>query len=104
MLNICLESNSKGITQALWEVNTELTSKICERTNKNPQLLDNTLIGINAGHLPIDKITYFKDLVICCDRVKEVKYRGKEKYCINARVISGQILLPHEYQYMSESE
>ena len=99
-----LESNSIGITQALWKVNTELTSKICERTNKNPQLLDNILIRINAGRLPIDKITYFKDLVICYDRVEEVKYRGKEKYCINARVISRQVLLPDEYQYMSESE
>ena len=99
-----LESNSIGITQPLRKFNTELTSKICERTNKNPQLLDNILIRINAGRLPIDKITYFKDLVICYDRIEEVKYRGKEKYCINARVISGQILLPHEYQYMSESD
>ena len=99
-----LESSSIGIRQALWKVNTKLTSKICERTNKNPQLLDNILICMNAGHLPIDKITYFKYLVIYYNRVEEVKYRGKEKYCINAIVISGQILLPHEYQYMSESE
>ena len=90
--------------QALWKVNTEHTSKICERTNKNLQLLDNILICKNARRLPIDKIAYFKNLVTYYGRVEEVMYRGKEKYCINARVISGQILLPHEYQYMSESE
>ena len=102
--NTYLESNSLGITQALWRINTKLTGKICKRTNQHPHLLNNMLIRINAGHLPANKITYFKDLVVCYDNVEKVKYRGKEKYCINTKVISGQILLPQENQYMSELE
>ena len=101
--NTYLESNSIGITQVLWKVNIELVVKIFEKTNKNTKMLGNILIRINVGRLPLYKITYFKDLVVCYKKVETVKYRGKERYCINARVISGQILLPHDYKYMSES-
>ena len=98
------ESNSLGITQALWRINYELTAKISERNNQPAYLVNNMLTHINAGRLPTNKITYFKDLVVCYNNVEKVNYRGKEKYHINARVISGQILLPEENQYMSESE
>ena len=84
------------ITQALWRINTELSSKISEKNGEHSYLLNNMLILINAGRLPTNKITYFKDLVVCYDCVERVNYRGKECYCINARVISRQILLPKE--------
>ena len=94
--NAYLESNSMGIRQVLWRINTKLTVKISERPNQHPHLLDNMLIRINAGRLPANKIIYFKDLVVCYDNVEKVKYRGEKIYCINAKVISGQILLPQE--------
>ena len=102
--NTYLESHSMGITQALWKINIELSSKINEKTKELNNLLDNILIRINAGRLPTNKITCFKDLIVCYDKVEKVNYRGRERYCINVRVISGQILLPKENQYMSESE
>ena len=71
--NIYLELHSIGITQALWKINHELHSKINERNRINNHLLDNMLIRINAGRLPISKITYFKNLIVCYDKVEEVK-------------------------------
>ena len=61
------------------------------------------LVRINAGHLPLTIVTCFRDLVLCYDKVEEIDYRGKKRYCTNTRIISGQILLPKENQYMSES-
>ena len=98
--NTYLELNSLGITQALWRINHELTAKISEKNNQPAYLVDNMLICINAGRVSTNKITYFKELVVCYDNVEKVNYRGKEKYHINARVISGQILLPKENQYV----
>ena len=66
-------------------------------------LLDDMLLSLNNGHLSKNKVTYFKDLVVCCNNIEKVKYRGWERYRINAKIISGQILLPKESQYMSES-
>ena len=61
------------------------------------------LLSLNAGHLPKNKVIYFKHLVVYYDNIEKVKYRGRERYHINAKIISGQILLPKESQYMSES-
>ena len=92
--NTYLESHSDGVTQALWKINHELQSMINQKSKINNHLLDNMLFRINAGHLPLTKITCFRDLVLCYDKVEEVDYRGKKRYCINARVTSGQVLLP----------
>ena len=54
------------------------------------------LLSLSAGHLPKKKVTYFKDLVVCYDNIGKVKYRGQERYHINAKIISGQMLLPKE--------
>ena len=59
-------------------------------------LLDDMLLSLSAGHLPKKKVTYFKDLVVCYDNIGKVKYRGQERYHINAKIISGQMLLPKE--------
>ena len=60
------------------------------------------VLSLNAGHLPENKVTYFKDLVVCYVNIEKVKYRGQERYHINAKIISRKILLPKESQYMSE--
>ena len=51
--------------------------------------LDSGFICIDAGDLPLEKVTY----------------KNREKYALIARIISGQILLPKKDQcYISESE
>ena len=45
--------------------------------------LDSGFIRIDAGHLSLEKVTYFKNLII------KVTYKNREKYALIARVISG---------------
>ena len=76
--NTYLESHSDRVTQALWKINHELRSMINQKNKIDNNLLDNMLLRINAGHLPLTNITCFRDLVLCCDKVEEVDYRGKK--------------------------
>ena len=71
-----LEQISQGTKQALWRINNLLINKTIERTNKDAPLLDMTLFRIDAGRLPIAKITQFKDLIICYYQIEEVTYMG----------------------------
>ena len=55
--------------------------------------------------LPITKITYFQNLIVCYKKMEKVTYRHKEKYCLVARVIDGEALLAKKDQcYNSDSE
>ena len=56
--------------------------------------------------LPINKITYFQNLIVCFEKMEKVTYRNKEKYCLIARVIDGEVLLPKKKNqcYNSDSE
>ena len=81
------------------QVHSDFVEKLNELTKKTNVLLDSGFIRIDAGHLPLEKVTYFKNLII------KVTYKNREKYALIARVISGQILLPKKDQcYISESE
>ena len=80
------------------------TSILSHRINRPAHLADNMLFRINAGRLPTNKIISFKNLVLCYDGVERVNHRGKEKHHIVAKIISGQVLLPEEYQYIPETE
>ena len=67
--------------------------------------LDSGFICIDAGHWPLEKVTYFKSLIICYKKMEKVTYKNSEKYALITRVISGQILLPKKDQcYISEFE
>ena len=62
-------------------------------------------VCIDAEQLPIEKVTYFRNLIICYEKMEKVTYRNREKYAIIARVISGEILLPKKkHCYTSECE
>ena len=54
-----------GISSSLWEVHSGFVEKLNELTKKTNVPLDSGFICINAGHLPLEKITYFKNLIIC---------------------------------------
>ena len=94
-----LEPFSIGISSSLWQVHSDFVEKLNKLTKKTDVPLDSGFIRIDAGHLPLEKVTYFKNLII------KVTYKNREKYALIARVISGQILLPKKDQcYISESE
>ena len=52
------------------------------------------LFRINCKqNIPLNKVVYFKDLVVIFDRIDKINYRGKIKYCIVCNIIEGDILL-----------
>ena len=61
--------------------------------------LDSGFFCIDAGHLPLEKVTCFKNLIICYKKEEKVTYKSREKYALIAHIISGQILLPKKDQY-----
>ena len=95
---IYLEPFAIGQATSIFNIHSYLMQITNDKLEKKANFLDFSLIRINAGRLPIDKITYFKDLAIYYEGIEKILYRGKEKYCLVARVISGKILLPKKYQ------
>ena len=60
-----LEPFSIGISSSLWQVHSNFVEKLNELTNKKADVpLDSVFIRINAGHLPLQKVTYYKNLII----------------------------------------
>ena len=100
-----LKQFSIGISSSLWQVHSDFVEKLNELTKKTDVPLDSGVIHIDAGHLPLEKVSYFKNFIICYKKMKKVTYKNREKYALIACLISGQILLPKKDQsYISESE
>ena len=100
-----LEPFSIRISSSLWQVHSDFVEKLNELTKKMNVPLDSGFICIDAGHWPLEKVTYFKSLIICYKKMEKVTYKNSEKYALITRVISGQILLPKKDQcYISEFE
>ena len=99
---IYIEPFAIGQASSLFNIHSHLmgiaNEKMKDKKEKITNFLDFALLCLNAGRLPINKITYFKNLAVYYEGVEKVLYRGKEKYCLVARVISGKILLPKKNQ------
>ena len=46
-----------------------------------------------SQRLPKNKVIYFRNLLICFEKIKKVQYRNKERHCLIARIIYGEVLL-----------
>ena len=83
-------------TGLIYNIFGKIEDKICEKLNINfLDIIDRQgLIRITCEQrLPLNKVIYFKDLIVIFDRVEEITYRGKKKYCIVCNMISGDVLL-----------
>ena len=83
-------------TGLIYDIFGKIEDKICEKLNINfLDIIDRQgLIRITCEQrLPLNKVIYFKDLIVIFDRVEEITYRGKKKYCIVCNMISGDVLL-----------
>ena len=83
-------------TSLIYDIFGEIEDKICEKLNINfLDIIDRQgLIRVTCEQrLPLNKVIYFKDLIVIFDRVEEITYRGKKKYCIVCNMISGNVLL-----------
>ena len=70
-----------------------LTNK---KNKKLSFVVDLILININCDlKLPLNKITYFDDIIIRFDHVDKVDYRGKTCSFVNAYVCKCKIMLPN---------
>ena len=83
-------------TGLIYNIFSEIEDKLCEKLNINfLDIVDRQgLIRVTCEQrLPLNKVIYFKDLIVIFDRVEEVTCRGKKKYCIVCNMISGDVLL-----------
>ena len=83
-------------TGLIYDIFSVLEDKICEKLNINfLDIIDRAgLIRITCKQsIPLNKVVYFRDLIIIFDRIEKVTYRGKTKYCIVSNMISGDVLL-----------
>ena len=79
--------------------------KLSELKNEQIIPVDFGYVRIDAEGLPIEKVTYFTNMMICYEKMEKVTYKNREKYAIIARVISGEILLlKRNHCYTSECE
>ena len=70
----------------------ELTN---EKNKKLNFFADPVLVTINCDlRLPLDKITYFDDIVIRFIRVDKIVYREKARYFVDAYVCKSKTMLP----------
>ena len=80
----------------IYDIFNVLEDKICEKLDINfLDIIDRGgLIRITCKQrLPLNKVVYFRDLIVIFDRIEKVNYRGKRKYCIVSNMISGDVLL-----------
>ena len=61
-----------GISSSLWQVHSDFVEKLNELTEKTNVPLDYGFIRIDARHLPLEKVTYFKNLMICYEKIEKV--------------------------------
>ena len=83
-------------TGLIYDIFSVLEDKICEKLDINfLDIIDRAgLIRITCKQrLPLNKVVYFRDLIVIFDRIEKVTYRGKRKYCIVSNMISGDVLL-----------
>ena len=83
-------------TGLIYDILSALEDKICEKLDINfLDIIDRAgLIRITCKQrLPLNKVVYFRNLIVIFDRIQKVTYRGKRKYCIVSNMISGDVLL-----------
>ena len=83
-------------TGLIYDIFNVLEDKVCEKLDINfLDIIDRSgLLRINCKqNIPLNKVVYFKDLIVIFDRIDKVNHRGKIKCCIVCNVIVGDVLL-----------
>ena len=71
-----------------------INNRVNRNAGKCNWLCSSGLIRIKAGRIPIYKTTYFKDVKVLFDGVRDINCNGFKKYYINVQVCEGKMLLP----------
>ena len=84
---------SIGLSDLIWRVLVTIMNLTKKKNKKLNFFVDSILIDINCDlKLPLNKITYFDDIIIRFDPVHEIDYRGKTCYFVNAYISKGEIM------------
>ena len=83
-------------TGLIYDIFNVLEDNVCEKLDINfLDIIDRSgLLRIDSKqNIPLDKVVYFRDLIVIFDRIDKVNHRGKIKYCIVCNIIAGDVLL-----------
>ena len=80
----------------IFDIFARFEDKICDNL-KVPynELIDNggLIQLICTQKLPQNRVMYFRNLLVCFEKVEKLVHRRKERYCLVARIIYGEVLL-----------
>ena len=71
---------SIGISSSVWQAHSDFFEKLNELTKKPNVPLDSGFIRIDVGHLSLEKVTYFKNLIISYKKMEKIFYKNREKW------------------------
>ena len=96
---------SLGQASLIYDIFAKFEEKIFEfHKILHNQLLDEGFIRLcGAQRMQRNKITYFRNLIVCFERIEKVHHRNKDKYCLTVSIVDGEVLLPKNC-YNSDSE
>ena len=79
----------------IFDIFARFEDKICDNL-KVPynELIDNggLIQLICTQKLPQNRVMYFRNLLVCFEKVEKLVHRRKESYCLVARIIYGEVL------------
>ena len=88
---IYLQIMSIGLSDLIWRVFTTIMNLTKEKSKKLNFFVNLVLVSINCNmRLPLDKITYFDDVIIRFNCVDKIVYREKTHYFVDAYVCKKQ--------------
>ena len=86
---------SIGPSDLIWKVFITIKNLTNEKSKKLNFFIDSIVININCDlKLPLNKITYFDNIIIRFDDIDKVEHRGKTCYFLNAYVWKIKIIFP----------
>ena len=92
--NIYLQIMSIGLSDLIWKLLATIMNLTNGRNKKLNFFADSILVSINCNlRLPLDKITYFDDIILRFNCVDKIVYRGKTHYFVDAYVCESKIML-----------
>ena len=86
-------------TGLIYEISARFEEKIYDvlKIPHNELLDSGGLIRLEyAQKIPRNKVIYFRNLIVCFEKIEKVLHRRKEKYCLIARIIYGEVLLSND--------
>ena len=92
---IYLQILSIGLSDLIWKIFATIMNLTNKKSKKLSFFADPILATINWDlRLPLDKITYFDDIIIWFDCVDKIVYRGKTRYFAEVYICKSKVMLP----------